>query len=781
VLSAVDRAVTDYGVTNAMSVDATRGLAANRQRMAQRRKALGLTQEDLAELLAVERSTVVRWERGLSEPLPWIRPKLAKALRVSTDRLETLLAVEGQEAQDGPGQVPQQLPAVVADFTGRAAEVQSLTQMLDQAGPATPGTVVISAIGGMAGVGKTALALHWAHLASHRFPDGQLYVNLRGFGPSGSPTPPEEVIRGFLDALAIPPERVPRSPEAQAGLYRSLLAQRRMLIVVDNARDEQQVRPLLPASPGTLVLVTSRSQLTGLAAEGARLLSLEVLAEDEARQLLSARIGQARADAEPGAVAELARLCECLPLALAVVAARAAARPRLPLAALADELRDISARLDALESGDPAGSVRAVFSWSYEQLSPDAARLFRLLSLHPGHDISAPVAASLAATQLSRTRQHLGELARAHLIAEEPPGRYTLHDLLRAYATELADTIDPQDAARAAVGRALDHYLHTAHTAALLYKPSRDPISLTMPRPGVVPEILADHRQALSWFEAEHQALLSAIGLADRAGFDVHAWQIPWTVGSYLDWRGHWHEWLTVQGIAVAAVTRLGDATGQVMSRRMLASAFIRVGQYDEALDHLGQCLQLSQQLGERSGEAQVLKLLAVVAEAQGRYAAALDHCEQALGMFQTLGDRSNEAQMLNNIGWMQAQLGDYQKAREFCQRSITLHAQLGHRNPEAIAWDSLGYVEHHLGNLAEAMTCYERALGLTREFGYRLSEARILTHLGDTRQASGDVRQARDAWRQALDVLDDLDHPLSDQVREKLTSTADLAASKLS
>jgi tetratricopeptide (TPR) repeat protein/transcriptional regulator with XRE-family HTH domain len=756
-------------------------MAASRQRLAQRRKALGLTQEDLAELLAVERSTVVRWERGLSQPLPWIRPKLARALKVSVDRLESLLATEEQDGQDGPPQVPQQLPAVVADFTGRAAEVQALTQMLDQAGVGTPGTVIISALGGMAGVGKTALALHWAHLAGHRFPDGHLYVNLRGFGPSGAPTPPEEVIRGFLDALGIPPERVPRSPEAQAGLYRSLLAHRRMLIVLDNARDEQQVRPLLPASPGTLVLVTSRSQLTGLAADGARLLSLEVLAEDEARQLLSARIGQSRADAEPGAVTELARLCECLPLGLAVVAARAAARPRLPLSTLVDELRDTPARLDALDSGDPAGSVRAVFSWSYQQLSPDAATLFRLLSLHPGHDISAPAAASLAAVPPSRVRQHLSELSRAHLVIEEPPGRYTLHDLLRAYATELADASDPQDEQRAAVARTLDHFLHTAHTAALLYKPSRDTISLTMPRPGVTPEILTDHRQALRWFEAEHQVLLAAISRAESAGFDVHAWQIPWTVGSYLDWRGHWNEWLAVQSIAVAAVTRLDDAAGQVMARRMLASALIRVGRYDQALDHLGQCLQLSQQLGQPFGEAQVLKLLAVVAEAQGRHAAALEHCEQALDMFQASGDRSNEAQMLNNVGWIWAQLGDYQQAREFCQRSITLHGQLGHRNQEAIAWDSLGYVEHNLGNLTEAIACYERALNLTREFGYRLSEANILGHVGDTRQAAGDLPQARDAWQQALEILDDLDHPQAEQVRAKLASTADLAPSKLS
>jgi transcriptional regulator with XRE-family HTH domain len=241
--------------------------AANRGRLAQRRKAVGLTQEQLAERLGVERTTVVRRERGQTQPLPWLRPKLATALRVSADRIEELPAAAAPASPDGlAAAVPRQLPAAVAGFTGRAAELQALTGLLDQAGAGAPGTVVISAIGGTAGVGKSALALHWAHQAADRFSDWQLYVNLRGYDPSGTPASAAEVIRGFLDAFGVSPERIPPDPEALAGLYRSLLADKRMLIVADNARDEQQVRPLLPASPGSLVLVTSRSQLDGLAA-----------------------------------------------------------------------------------------------------------------------------------------------------------------------------------------------------------------------------------------------------------------------------------------------------------------------------------------------------------------------------------------------------------------------------------------------------------------------------------------------------------------------------------
>ena len=309
----------------------------------------------------------------------------------------------------------------VADFTGRAAELRRLTQILDAAGAGGPGTVVISAISGMAGVGKTALALYWAHQVAGRFPGGQLYVNLRGFDPSGIPVTAAEAIRGFLDALGVAPERVPASPEAQAGLYRSLLAGRRMLVVLDNARDEQQVRLLLPASAGTEVLVTSRSQLAGLAADGARLLSLDVLGHGEATELLAARIGSARAAAEPGAVSDIANLSACLPLAVAVAAARVAARPSLPLAALADELRDASGRLDALDVGDPGASVRAVFSWSVRHLSREAARMFRLLGIHPGPDISSPAAASLAGCDPAQACRDLGELVRAHLIAERAP------------------------------------------------------------------------------------------------------------------------------------------------------------------------------------------------------------------------------------------------------------------------------------------------------------------------------------------------------------------------
>jgi DNA-binding SARP family transcriptional activator len=673
---------------------------------------------------------------------------------------------------------PRQLPAAVAGFTGRAAELAALTQILDDAGAAGPGTVVISAIGGTAGVGKTALALHWAHRVADRFADGQLYVNLRGFDPSGVPTAPEAAIRGFLDALGVPPARLPASAEAQAGLYRSLLSAKRMLIVLDNARDEQQARPLLPASPASLVLITSRSQLGGLAAgDGARLLTLDVLDHNEAADMLTSRLGNDRAGAEPAAIGEIADLCACLPLALAVAAASAAARPGFPLSALAAELADSAGRLDALDAGDPAASVRAVFSWSYRQLSRQAARMFGLLGLHPGPDICVSAAASLAGIPRAVAFGLLRELARAHLMAEHLPGRYAFHDLLRAYAADQACTHDCAADRDAAVGRALDHYLHTAARAALLLDTAKEPVVLAPPRPGTIPEQPADHRQALAWFEAEHQALIAALGLAARSGFDGHAWQLSWAMASFLHLRGHWQEWAATQRTALAAATRLGDATGQALSGRLLGTASAALGDHDQARGHYARSLTLYQRLGNQAGEARVHQNLGVLAESQGRYLDALGHAEQTLRLFQAIGDKTAEAEALNNIGWYHGLLGDYQQARVFCRQALALSAQAGHQTLAGFAWDSLGYAEHHLGNLAEAAACYQRALNLHRESGDRASEADTLTHLGDTRQAVGEFERARQAWQQALAILESLQHPAADQVRAKLTSTTDHAS----
>ncbi len=687
--------------------------------------------------------------------------------------------LNGDPALDSPAQapgaanspaplVPRQLPAAVSGFTGRAAELAALTRMLDESAADGPGTVVISAIGGTAGVGKTALALHWAHQVAGRFAGGQLYVNLRGFDPSGVPMPAADAVRGFLDALGVPPDRIPLQPGAQAGLYRSLLADRKMLIVLDNARDERQVRPLLPASPASLVIITSRNELAGLAAaDRARLLTLDVFSGDEAVHMLTARIGAGRAAAEPGAAGEIASLCGRLPLALAVAAARAEARPDFPLAALAAELRDRGGRLDALDAGDPAASVRAVFSWSYRQLSAEAARMFRLLGLHPGPDISPPAAASLAAVAEPEARRLLAELTRAHLVAEHVPGRYALHDLLRAYAADQARDTDSEPERAAAVGRVLDHYLHTARDGASMVFPSHGWFPLAPPSPGTAPERFTGHEQALAWFEAEYHVLLAAMALAVDSGLDDHGWQISLAVHPILAMHGYDLEWAAVKRMNIGAAIR-DDAAMIASGARDYAGT---LGDYQWVPEHYADMAKLYQQLGNRHGQALCLYSLAALAEFRGQYAEALSHAEQAASLFRGIGDKAGETELLNAVGWYHALLGDYPQARGLCRQALALNTDYGSRHLEGNIWNSLGYTEYHAGDFGEAAACYERALGIFRTVGDRWGEADTLTNLGDIRRAVGELLQAREAWQQALGILDDLKHPDATKVRAKLAS----------
>jgi tetratricopeptide (TPR) repeat protein len=721
--------------------------------------ALGLTEAAGDELLACYRAS---WDAGLRSP------RLPDAGSAAGPRSASLGRERGL-VTGVPALMPRQLPHAVGNFVGRRAELGSLTR-LPEKDRGVDGAVAISAIGGTAGVGKTALAVYWAHQAASRFPHGQLYVNLRGFDLSGTPATPAEAIRGFLDALGVPADRIPQGLDAQAGLYRSMLVGKQVLIVLDNARDEQQVRPLLPASPGCLVIVTSRNQLTGLAAsDGARLLSLDVLTDAEARHMLAVRIGEGRAAAEPAAVAEIAGLCAHLPLALAIAAARAAARPRFTLAALADEFRDVRSRLDALATSDLASNVRAVFSWSDRQLSPAAARMFRLLGAHPGPDISAPAAASLAGVSLRQVRQALNELTMVSLVAEHAPGRYAFHDLLRAYAAEQVRSAVGDPAYRDAIHRVLDHYLHTAAAANKLLNPARDPIDLAPPQPGGRPQELGDSAQARSWFETEHAVLLAAIALAAEHRFDTHAWQLPWTLTDFFDWQGHWRDWIAAQRTAVAAAQRLGDRAAQARAYRSLGDACSRLGCFDEAHTDLGQALGLFHEVGDHIGEARAHQALSWLLDRQGRPEQALSHDQVALRLYEDTGHRKGQANALNAIGWLLAQLGDHQQALDYCMKALNLHRELGNRRGEAATWDSLGYARHHIGQHAKAISCYRRALGLFRDLGDRYNQAEILTHIGDTHHAARDDRGAHDTWQEALAILHDLDHPDASQVRDRL------------
>jgi DNA-binding SARP family transcriptional activator/tetratricopeptide (TPR) repeat protein len=666
--------------------------------------------------------------------------------------------------------VPRQLPAVAPYFTGRAAELAALSQLVEQPAAAGGGTVLIAIIGGTAGVGKTALALQWAHQAAGCFPGGQLYLNLRGFDPSGAPVTSGAAVRRLLDGLEVPAERIPADLDTQAALYRSLLAGRRMIIVLDNASDPAQIRPLLPGAPGCLVLVTSRNRLTGLAAtDGAHLLTLDLLTEAEAREFLAHRVGTQRVADEPHAVAELARLCARLPLALSIAAARAAAHSGLPLAALAAELRDEHIGLDAFDTGDAAADVRTVFSWSSQQLSGPAAQMFRLLGVHSGPDITAPAASSLAGLSPAGARQALAELTRAHLITEHAPGRYTLHDLLRTYAAEQARSLDSTTDRRAAVLRVLDHYLHTACAASRLLHPYRDSIRLSPLQPHALPEELADRSQALAWLQAERQVLLAAIAQAAREGFNTHAWQLPWAVATFLNWQGYWHELASAQQSALGAARRAGDRAGQAEAHRYLAQAQIRLGAYADAAAHLTEVIALSRELGQDAIEARAHIDLVRALEMQDRYPEALSHAEQSLQLYRAAGHRSGEASALNTIAWCRAHLGAHHQALRDCQQALALHRELGNRVGEANVLDSLGYVHLHLGHHAEAIACYQQAFEVHGDAGDLRDSAEILIRLGEAHQAAADPSAARVMWQRALAILDDLQHPDAREVESKL------------
>jgi DNA-binding SARP family transcriptional activator/tetratricopeptide (TPR) repeat protein len=670
-----------------------------------------------------------------------------------------------------PAVVPRQLPAAVTGFAGRTAYLRRLDGLLPGRNGTAPTAVVISAIAGTAGIGKTALAVHWAHRVADRFPDGQLYVDLRGFDPGGSPLAPADAVRGLLDALGAPPAQIPAGMDAQTALYRSLLAGKRVLVVLDNARDAEQVRPLLPGAPGCLALVTSRNQLSPLvAADGAHPLTLDVLPMAEARELLARRLGADRVAAEPEAVDRIITACARLPLALSIAAARAQ-QTGFSLTGIAAELDAAGPRLDVLDAGEAASQVRSVFSWSYTALAAPAARLFRLLGLHAGPDVSVAAVASLAGLRLPEARRLLAELARASLLTEQTPGRYAFHDLLRVYASDVAHLHDDDPTRRMALTRLLDHYTHTAHHAARLLHPQRDPMPrpLVAPSPDASPEHLADYQEAMAWLNAERPVLIAALQQAVDAGFHTHAWQLAWALDGFLLRRGHRHDLAVVWQAGLHAARRLADPVAQASAHRCLAHAASMLDRYDEAHTHHQHALDLFEQLGERVGQADTHRNLAMLCDRQDKSAQAFEHAQQALALYKAAGHRRGQALALNIVGWYHNLLGEHAQALRCCGQALALLQQLGDRNGQAATWDTLGFVHHSRGHYAEAADCYQHSLALVRDLGDRNAEATVLTRLGDTHQAAGDPAAARAAWLHALDLLAVLDHVDVDTVRAKL------------
>ncbi|GLZ34309.1 hypothetical protein Lesp02_64960 [Lentzea sp. NBRC 105346] len=656
--------------------------------------------------------------------------------------------------------VPRQLPSSISQFVGRSEQLRELDAMLTS----SDGTMVISALGGTPGIGKTALAVHWAHRVADRFPDGQLYVNLRGFDPSGAPKTPEEAIRGFLDAFKVPRERIPHSADQQAALYRELMAGKRVLLILDNARDADQVLPLLPAGSGCSVVVTSRDTLTELTEKhSARRLVLDVLGEEDAAALLARHLGRERVDVEPDALAELIDRCARLPLALTIAAATAA-HSSFALSGLSEELRDEQARLDALDTGDPLTDVRTVFSWSYQQLSPPAARVFRLLGEHRGPDISLNAAASLCGSSRMETAALIDELVRSALLSQTAPGRYAFHDLLRVYALGL-----PDEGRHAATHRVLDHYLHSAYAAESLFNPNRFFIELKPAEEGVRPEEFTDADHARAWFAIERPVLTAAVTHAADVRADTQAWQLSWAVASFLDRSGYWQDWARIQPDVTAAAERLGDLDAQARSALIACHAYARLGSFPKARIHAASALDAYQRLNDLELEAGAHSTLGWLYEQEDRFDAALVHSNKAAQLYRATGNKQGEAKALNAMGWDHAQLGCYEESIICCEQAVELFKETNDHFYHASTLDSIGFARHKLGEHELAIAMFREALELRGTMNDLLNSSTILTHLGDALRATGDIAAARDAWQHALDNLVSLGHPDAAGVKARL------------
>lgn len=659
--------------------------------------------------------------------------------------------------------VPRQLPATAGHFAARAAELDALDALLDQADPG-PGSATISAIGGMAGIGKTTLALHWAHQVADRFPDGQLYINLRGFGPA-APLAPADALRGFLDALRDPAKALPADPDAQEALYRSLMAERRVLVVLDNARDEQQIRPLLPGAASCLTLVTSRNQLTGLVAtNGAIPLNLDLLTEAEALDLLSRRLGPKRIAAERAAVEQLIAACTGLPLALCIVAARAALTPKLPLTDLSVQLSQPG--LDALSGTDPHADLRSVFSWSYQRLSLEAARLFRCLPLFPGPDVSAEAVASIVPAD--RIGGLLAELTSAHLLEEYVPGRFRLHDLLARYGQECSEREDTEVARRDVLDRVLTWYGAAAVAVTRVVDPRRTTIPETV-QPDPAPAALATKEQALDWLETERRNLVAAVKVSARHGFDTVAITLPLTLWSFFSLRARWHDQLDTGLIGIEAARRTGDLHAETDLYHSISRAYAGLGRAEEGIDGLRRAVAIWQAQGNLARQANSRWNLGIVCHQAGLAADGISECEQAIELARESGDRRLEGRALADLGAM-LQLGAQPEQALRCHLAAqAIATSLQDALMAGTVQTNLAELYLELGRIDDAMAAATAGIESGEQSGRLVDQANGHRFLGDALNGTGRHADALSHWRAALAAYQELDDPRASEVVARL------------
>jgi transcriptional regulator with XRE-family HTH domain/tetratricopeptide (TPR) repeat protein len=748
----------------------------------------GLTQEELAHSAGLSVRAFGDIERGRTVPHRDTVERLCTALGLDEESRQrlTALARAGWAAQQRSGTArdkapptrpapaptpstksatPAQLPWDIPDFIDREGEIN---QLLDAASGHSGGIWVIDGLGG---VGKTALAVHVGHLVTDRFPDGQLYLDLRGFDPHQPPVTPSAALSHLLHALGSDQGRIPTAADELAAMFRSALAGKRVLMVLDNAASTEQVRPLLPGTSSCLVLVTSRHRLSGLAARhGARRITLSTLDPDSAVTLLTGITGPELTRREPGASRDLARLCGFLPLALRIAAERAKTESA-SLKSLITDLIDERGRLDLLTTDDEITSVRAVFSWSYHALEPRAANLFRLLGLHPGPDFSVLVAAALTDTDTRQARHLLDRLSGANLIEQSGPDRFHFHDLMRAYAAELATTDEPTANRDAAIRRLVGWYLAAAVAADRQISPQRYRPGLGEVPVGHELPPLRSYREAVDWCDAELANLVAAVRLASTAGQHAVAWRLAWALFGYLDLRRSWDAWLTTHEIALESAREARDPLGEAAILTSLALAYYYPRRFAEAKGYCRQAQRLWQELGDRRGEAAVLNAMANIRLETRDLDAAIKLYLQTLAVCRDVGDQRGEGVALVNLAEAHCELSRFNEAFEYATAALQAARHTGNQRAEVLSLCHLARAIAAAGGVTEAEGHFLRAVELARKADDRHVEAWTLDYLGTALVQAGRSEDAALAWQRAVALFDALSDPQATSLRSRLSS----------
>lgn len=708
----------------------------------------------------------------------------AEALRVFMelrDRLDTELGVEPgahlrgvhlevlrgrltMAASPAWRAVPAQLPAAASDFTGRAEQLDVLHQL-----SVSSHAVVIASVAGMAGVGKTALAVHTAHQIADRYPDGQLFLDLHGYTQGIAPVEPGEALDRMLRALDVPEAQIPAGLDERAALYRTRLADARVLIVLDNASAEAQVAPLLPGAPGSLVLITSRRRLAGL--DHTHVLSLDMLPVPDAVTLLTRTAGDGRLrDQPPHLLVELVELCGRLPLAIRIAAARLRSHPTWQLSHLIERLRDKRQRLGELEAGQR--SVAAALTVSYDQLHPDQQHAYRLLGLHPGPDIDSYAAAALFDSTPPYAARLLDQLHETHMLLELVPGRYRFHDLLRSHARGRTEAEDSVTDRRTAVCRLIVWYVHAAEAARKVLDPHRvRRLRLpSLPDTCELPEF-RDYEHALAWFEAERATLIAIVDAATDSGLLDVAWQLPWVLLSYFYRRSLWDDWISCYQRGLDAALASADRYGEGVMYTGLGVAHSDLRKYTTAIDYHERAHAIFEDLGDPHGQAWNLNNLGVIYVELNRLNEAADCFQRAMPMFRDTGEAQGEAICLNNLGDTARRLGQLDTAIEHLKRALGVQRRADDRAGFQYTLHSLGDVHHDIGHYEQAVQYYHEAVATTHALGDQRKLARSLSQLARTLDTVGDINAARQYRQQALEILETLGDDQADALRELLNS----------